>query len=1179
LAVAFQLAQALESFQPGWTAEVTVSFPANYQLDSFSIVAAAGSVSGFAGSFKVLSIDVCGGAGNTVSLTGAVISNSASVCSSGSASLQAVTLGSSCSVSLRSQAGSATVSVQGSYSGSFNVSSTSGPASVGLNGGTCLPALDYFQSKSGSCGSGAASVSVSGGASASFTDGAVPPPPSSAPVPSGTPSPSVLRWSDPATWPSGQVPQAGQDVFVTSDKIIMMDATTPELGLLEVQGTLISDPAADFWISAATIRVSGAIKVGAPNVPFTRSGRFTLTGAKTNYTSRAPLGGFTNDGISRSFRVESGATLELYGSAPATKMTHLNDHAAANATVLTLESTEGITVGSSVVISCTVLVRTCQSDLRTVVAVSGNTITIDTGLSYARWGKLQYPTDNGLSLTPGTFSAMRAHPDVADVLDERAVIIVLNRNIVIEGKNDTHWSNGHGVHVMWMGVTTKIQLDGVEVRRCGQAGALGRYCLHSHMLSYNMPDGPDLPSDGQFIGLASNVFIRNSAVHQSVNRAMVIHGTCGMKFHNNVIYNVLGHAIFLEDGSELMNEIIGNTVMNVRNPTAANALLKHDIGPGYGGPGPAGVWFANPNNTLKFNIFTDIRHGPGMWNAFHNKPRPIVGTITKPSGASVSVNLDRIKAITETWTLTAINSSTWSVVGSVSGATGFAFTGVQYSNPILTTTITGSVAQGDVVSIPVTQNYAGGCFGLSRRVRLFPFNTPTYDYSTNTAFSCRGPGALTDFFVIDEYGNTESDQFVAYNDSLPGQPYNDPKQVPHVFDRMILWMNMEGAYRNRIRMPLYKRWIVADNVGTDLAGATSDGSVERGLFIGLSLNNLEPSLLTDDRHCFATYHHSLAFRDLSFFNVPVGKQGPTAGYGLLNMPGPSESWDYYTSPVEMGTRKNTNWRSFNVSAFERTPPAHIETMYDNNAGGPDSTMSGIPPRRYWTLAGALYDNEGLLAGRHGDYLIFDYPFLTYNLTNSRRLSPNGKTLATSDKFGGIYVWSTDTYTNRYAYVEAITFARLDGNWQEYSLWQIKTGFNSSFFPNMRHAAVRPGGRYRIWNQDTTTPNSVRYNFVLYNANAANDTLIVAIPWSGSVAPAVHTGSTLNSQGRANSYDIDNGKARIYTEVGSRAALSTPNTFWRDTSTNQLWLSYVGGYTKHSSAIQDEQDIAFSVFPA
>jgi hypothetical protein len=910
-------------------------------------------------------------------------------------------------------------------------------------------------------------------------------------------------------------------------------------------------------------------------------GRFTLTGAKTTYVTRSPLGGFTNDGISRSFRVDSGATLELYGAPPATTATKLNDHAARNATVLTLESTEGIAVGSTVVISCTVLPRTCQSDTRTVVAVNGNTITIDRGLSYARWGKIQYATDNGLSLTPGTYSAMRAHPDVSDILDERAVIIHLNRNIVIEGKNDTHWANGHGVHVMWMGLTTKIQLDGVEVRRCGQAGALGRYCLHAHMLSYNMPDGPDLPSDGRFLGLASNVFIRNSAVHQSVNRAMVIHGTCGMKFHNNVIHNVLGHAIFLEDGSELMNEIVGNTVMNVRSPTSANAILKHDLGPGYSGVGSAGVWFSNPNNTLSFNTFTDIRNGPGMWNAFHNKPKPVLGAITKPAALSVSVDLDRYKARTETWTFTALNSTVWSAVGSVAGATGFARTGTGYTNAFLSVTISGSANTGDVVSFPVTQNYAGGCFGLSRNVELYPFNTPTTVYTTNTAFSCQGPGAMTDFFVTDEYGNTDSQQFIAYNDSRPGMQFNDPKQVPHVFDRMILWMNTEGAYRNRIFFPLYKRWIVADNVGTDLQGATSLGSVERALFIGLSLNNLEPNLLTDDRHSFATYHHSLAFRDLSFFNIPTGTRGPTAGYGLINMPGPSESWDYYLSAgVEMGTRKNTNWRSFNVSAFQRSPPTHIETNFIGNGGGPDSTLQGVPPRRYWTLSGALYDNEGLLAGRHGDYLIFDYPFLTYNLTNVRQLAVNGTTVATSDKFLGAYVWATDTTVNRYQYMEPITFARLDENWNSVSLWQIKGGFNSSFLGWMRHAALRAGGRFRIYNQDTSVPNSARYTFVIGNGNAPNDTLIIGIPWSGSVAPAVHTGSYFSSELRVGTYDVSIGKARIYTEVGSRAALlASTNTFWRDTATNQVWLSYIGGYTKHEAEIADEQSIQISVFAA
>ncbi|MDP4604747.1 MAG: amidase family protein, partial [Erythrobacter sp.] len=74
---------------------------------------------------------------------------------------------------------------------------------------------------------------------------------------------------------------------------------------------------------------------------------------------------------------------------------------------------------------------------------SGTTVTLPSGLVTPRWGLLQYPVDasvhaSGISLTPGTFTP----PDhlTPTVLDERATLINLSRNIVIQGADDTAWS-------------------------------------------------------------------------------------------------------------------------------------------------------------------------------------------------------------------------------------------------------------------------------------------------------------------------------------------------------------------------------------------------------------------------------------------------------------------------------------------------------------------------------------------------------------------------------------------------------------------------------------------------------------------------------------------------------------------------------------------------------------------
>jgi hypothetical protein len=729
------------------------------------------------------------------------------------------------------------------------------------------------------------------------------------------------RWSDVNSWPSGEVPKDGQSVVIEEGVTILLDTSTAALGDLEVRGALLADNETDFWVIADSINVYGKLQIGTATNPYTRKGIFTLTGAKGTYPSRSPLLGFSNPGVSRGFRIHEGAQFKLFGKPPGTTYTRLNEHAKEGDTVLTVDSVKGWSVGDEIVISPTTLPATSNSDLRKIVAVdeANKRVTIGQGLSHARWGKFQYVTDNGISLTQGVFDKLRADPEVSDVLDERAVIIHLTRNIVIEGKNDTHWNQGHGVHVMWMGVSTNVQLNGVEVRRAGQAGAIGRYPLHAHMQSYNMPNGTTNPSDGNFLGDV-NVYVRNCAVHASVNRAMVIHGTCGARYVNNVAYDILGHAYFFEDGSELRNNFIGNVVLNVRMPTNANKLLMTEYF--VDNRGSSGIWLSNGNNYFRNNIAGDIRQGPGIWNSFARRPMPQYVDIVTPGGVTFAVQSrsgidvewkDRYAPKIESWELVFLGGSKWSVKGSLSGVQPNATTNTVYDNDIVRFKVTGTPSVGAKLTFRI-DGYVGGCFGLSKNVDLIPYYTPTLDYSNNTAFACGAHGILTDFFVLDELGTTTSEKFTTMNDSRPGADFNNPRRIPTKFDRHRIWMNNLGAYSNRVFDPLYVRWICADNYGTDLRGATQVGELAQGLFIGFSLNNLDPIITTQGRHAFATYHFSISMHDILLMNYPpLPSRKAYVGRELLEMPGAIESWDLYLYSVETGATKLSNWKQFNVT--------------------------------------------------------------------------------------------------------------------------------------------------------------------------------------------------------------------------------------------------------------------------
>ena len=339
---------------------------------------------------------------------------------------------------------------------------------------------------------------------------------------------------------------------------------------------------------------------------------------------------FTNDGIGRSLQVQPGGTLILQGIVK-DGVAALNANASSAATALTLAATpSGWASGDSVVVGTTDFYRVASPHATTLAAnVTGASCTLASGLNAARWGALQYPTDAGLSLTPGTFSTYKAGPNVPTVLDSRARIANLTRNIVIQGANDSAWStSGTGGHVMVMGLASTAQVRGVEFRRMGQAGRIGRYPFHWHMLSYGGQQGGNLnlPSDGTFLGQATagKHYVKDSAFHDCSQRGTVVHGTWGVEVSNNVYYNITGHCIFLEDSAEQNNTITFNTIIDVRAPTLTNRLVVSDKTTS-GAPqqtsatpfqdfASAGIWLGHPNNTLEDNY---VNYGPvGIWNAF-----------------------------------------------------------------------------------------------------------------------------------------------------------------------------------------------------------------------------------------------------------------------------------------------------------------------------------------------------------------------------------------------------------------------------------------------------------------------------------------------------------------------------------------------------------------------------------
>lgn len=410
------------------------------------------------------------------------------------------------------------------------------------------------------------------------------------------------HWNDPETW-GGVLPVAGAEVVIPAGKTVVLDGDTPALAGLRIEGTLRVD-SGQVNLTAGYIDVTGAFLIGSAGRPFTGSATITLNGPKVEI----------NDGVSRGLMVRGGR-LELYGLAPQPVWTKINENAAAGSTSLTLKETTDWKAGDLVSVAPTDYYGYSTTERRRLASARGTEIELASGLAEARWGKLQYMTPNGLSLVRDASYTPPVAP-APTVLDERAAVGNLSRNIVIQGADDNAWhKDGFGAHVMIMDLKSKVVIDGVELRRVGQSGVTGRYPIHWHLLSYW--------SDGTLLGDAVGHELRNSAIWNSANRCVVIHGTNGVAVRNNICQDVKGHSFFLEDAVERRNVFEGNLALTNRSAPAGKILQKHEAQPHLAGP--SGFWITNPDNVIRNNHAGDAQ-GNGFWLAFPKKP---LGVSTK----------------------------------------------------------------------------------------------------------------------------------------------------------------------------------------------------------------------------------------------------------------------------------------------------------------------------------------------------------------------------------------------------------------------------------------------------------------------------------------------------------------------------------------------------------------------
>ncbi|HVX91353.1 MAG TPA: G8 domain-containing protein [Candidatus Paceibacterota bacterium] len=324
----------------------------------------------------------------------------------------------------------------------------------------------------------------------------------------------ATRWSDRATWPGRKVPRAGDKVTIAAGKEVILDVSPPPLNGLTINGKLTFADTTDLELTTEWIIVHGELAIGTEASPYTHKATITLT----DNVKDEQIMGMGDRGI-----MLSGGTLNLHGDRTNT-WTKLAKTAEAGSTSIEVLNASQWRAGDEIVLASTDF-NPRQAERRTIAAIDGNTITLDKKLDYMHFGKITFD------------------------VDERGEVGLLTRNIKIQASDDAA-QTFFGGHIMAM-VTSKMFVEGVELNRMGQNLTLARYPIHWHL-----------------VGDAQGQYIKNSAIHDTFNRCVTVHGTNYVHVENNVTYNIVGHCFFLEDGIEHGNEYIHNLAIQIKCHTS-----------------------------------------------------------------------------------------------------------------------------------------------------------------------------------------------------------------------------------------------------------------------------------------------------------------------------------------------------------------------------------------------------------------------------------------------------------------------------------------------------------------------------------------------------------------------------------------------------------------------------------
>ncbi|KAI6655737.1 Fibrocystin-L-like [Oopsacas minuta] len=378
----------------------------------------------------------------------------------------------------------------------------------------------------------------------------------------------IDRWSSNFTWGGESPPREGETVYIPKQFIVLLDISPPPLNLILIEGKLIFEDKLKISLQAKYIVINGGyMQIGTEEEPFSHEAIITLYGNILD--PEIPLYG------AKVLAIRQGG-LDMHGIRRNRTWTRLNETAHISQDYLELQDLVDWKIGDTIVIAPTGK-DSNETEERLIANVTGNgyTLILDQPLEFSHLGIRETYSD-------GSF------------IDIRAEVGLLSHNIKIQGSRITQSdprsieSDLYGGHFMVFRPKpdpTDVRISHVEFRFMGQAFRLGRYAIHFHL------------SDRM-----NGSYVRFCSIHHTFNRAITAHGVENMVFEGVVVFDIQGHAFFIEDGIEIGNSYINNLGILIRG---SSSLLNTDSI-------PAVFWITNPNNTFEGNSAVGSR-AYGFW--------------------------------------------------------------------------------------------------------------------------------------------------------------------------------------------------------------------------------------------------------------------------------------------------------------------------------------------------------------------------------------------------------------------------------------------------------------------------------------------------------------------------------------------------------------------------------------